>query len=44
VIAIAGLQIVTGGASAPPSLQPPPMSRTIADGFQGKEDGHAKTA
>ena len=32
MIAIAALEIVTGGASAPPALQPHPMSRTITNG------------
>jgi len=45
VMAIAGLQIVTGGASAPPAFQPAPMSRTITDGIQGSlGDAHAKAS
>jgi hypothetical protein len=44
VIAIAGLQIVTGGAEAPPALHPHSTPRTTADGLQGMEDGHAQTA
>ncbi len=31
MIAIAGPEIITGGALAPPALQPRPMSRTITD-------------
>jgi hypothetical protein len=44
VIAIAGLEIVAGGASAPSALNPHPTPRTTADGLQGMEDGHAQTA
>lgn len=43
MMAIAGPQIVTGGASAPPALQSSPMSRTITDGVLARvEGGHAK--
>jgi hypothetical protein len=35
-MAIAGLQILTGGASAPPALQTHPTSRATTDGFQGE--------
>lgn len=42
-MAIAGLEIVTGGASAPPALQPHSIPRTIADGVLARgEAGHAK--
>lgn len=45
MIAIAGPQIVTGGASAPPALQHHPASRTITDGVLAiVEGGHAETA
>ena len=44
MMAIAGSQIVAGGASAPSALQPRPTQRTTADGLQGMEDGHAQTA
>jgi hypothetical protein len=46
VIAIAGLEIVTGGASAPPALQPHSTSRTITDGVLALvvEGGHAEAA
>jgi hypothetical protein len=43
MIAIAGLQIVAGGVSAPSALDLHPISRTITDGFQGKEAGHGQT-
>jgi hypothetical protein len=44
-MAIAGLQIVAGGASAPPALQPLSISRTITNGFAAPvEGGHAKAA
>jgi hypothetical protein len=43
MIAIAGLQIVTGGASAPPALRARPTSRTITDGVLARvEAGHAE--
>jgi hypothetical protein len=45
VIAIAGLEIVTGGASAPPALLALPMSRTITNGVLGSVEGaHAEAA
>ena len=44
-MANAGLQIVTGGVSAPPALHLHPMPRTITDGVLGRvEGGHAETA
>jgi hypothetical protein len=44
MMAIAALQIVTRGASAPPALQPHPMPRTITDGVLARvEGGHAET-
>ena len=43
-MAIAGLQIVTGGASAPPALEPHDMQRTITNGVLARvEGGHAET-
>ena len=39
MMAIAGLEIVAGGASAPPALHPHPTSRTITDGFLGRVGG-----
>jgi hypothetical protein len=43
MMAIAGTEIVTGGASAPPALNPHPMPRTITDGVLARaEGGHAK--
>jgi hypothetical protein len=39
VIAIAGLQIVAGGVSAPPALHLHPMSRTITDGVLARVGG-----
>lgn len=43
MMAIAGPQIVTGGASAPPALNPHATPRTIADGALARvEDGHAE--
>ena len=45
MIAIAGPEIVTGGASAPPALQPHPTSRTITDGVLSFLGGaHAEAA
>jgi hypothetical protein len=45
VIAIAGLEIVTGGASAPPALLPRLTSRTITNGVLGLLGGaHAEAA
>jgi len=45
VIAIAGPEIVAGGATALSALpKPHPTPRTAADGLQGIEDGHAQTA
>jgi hypothetical protein len=45
VIAIAGSEIVTGGASAPSAFQPHPMSRTITDGVLAHgEVGNAEAA
>jgi hypothetical protein len=42
VMAIAGLEIVAGGASVPPAFKAPPMSRTITNGVLGRvEAGHA---
>jgi hypothetical protein len=44
VIAIAGLEIVAGGASAPPALNTPHSSpRTTTDGFPGEEARHGQT-
>jgi hypothetical protein len=44
-MAIASLEIVTGGASAPPTLLELPMSRMMTDGLLGRwEGGHAKAA
>jgi hypothetical protein len=44
-MAIAGPQIVSGGALAPPALRALPTWRTITDGFPGRaEVGYAKTA
>ena len=44
MIAIAGLQIVTGGASAPPALNPHAMPRTITNGVLARvEGGRAET-
>ena len=43
MIAIAGLQIVTGGASAPPALKPHATPRTITDGVLAFLEGcHAE--
>src|SRR4051812_426224 len=43
MMALAGPQIVTGGASAPPALQPTLMPRTITDGALARvEGGHAE--
>jgi hypothetical protein len=40
---IADLQIVNGGASVPPSLEPSPLPRTITDGVLAHvEGGHAE--
>ena len=45
MIAIAGPEIVTGGALAPPALQPHPTSRTITNGVLGfVEASHAEAA
>ena len=45
MMAIAGLEIVADGASAPPALQHHPMPRTITDGFPDVvEGGHAEAA
>jgi hypothetical protein len=44
MMALAGPQIVTGGASAPPALQPRPTLRTITDGVLARgAGGHAET-
>ena len=44
MMAIAGLQIVAGGASAPPALAPHPTPRTITNGVLARlEGGHAET-
>ena len=44
MMAIAGLQIVTGGASAPPALNPPSAPRTITNGVLARvEGGNAET-
>jgi hypothetical protein len=44
-MAIAGLQIVTGGASAPPALHLHPIPRTITDRVLARvEGGHAEAA
>jgi hypothetical protein len=43
VMAVAGLEMVTGGASAPPARQPNPTPRTITDGVLARvEGGHVK--
>jgi len=39
-MAIAGLQIVAGGASAPPALSTHPTSRTITNGVLGIAGGN----
>jgi hypothetical protein len=45
MIAIAGTQIVTGGASAPPALPALPELRTITNGVLSFLEGaHAKAA
>jgi hypothetical protein len=45
LMAIAGLQIATGKASAPPALHLHPTSRTITDGVLARvEGGHAEAA
>jgi hypothetical protein len=44
LVAIAGPQIVTGGASAPPALNPHSTPRTMANGVLARvEGGHAET-
>ena len=44
MMAFAGPQTVTGGASAPPALKPHPSSRTMANGVLARvEGGHAET-
>lgn len=43
-MAIAGPEIVAGGGSASPALQPHPTRRTITDGVLAHvEGGHAET-
>jgi hypothetical protein len=42
-MAIAGLQIVAGGAPAPSALNPHSGSRTTTDSFQGNEARHGQT-
>jgi hypothetical protein len=42
---ITGPATIAGGASAPPALQPHPMSRTITDGVLARaEGGNAEAA
>jgi hypothetical protein len=44
MMAFAGPQIVAGGASAPPALNPYAAPRTITDGVLARvEGGHAET-
>jgi hypothetical protein len=44
MMAIAASEIITGGASAPPALQPHPLPRTITDRVLARvEGGHAET-
>ena len=43
MMAFAGPQIVTGGASAPPALKPHATARTITDGVLTRVEGGHET-